>query len=547
MPQTPDDSFDWSASPELPRFLRQVVALTTDERQVIIAGAKAALDGFYVHMADKCTGLGIDPLGDLDRLSKNLPQADDDIGFHDAMCDIFAGLNDLHTHYTLPDPYRSWACILPFKLGEYRVGGHRRVLVTELQQSYADHPPPDQVDFKEGAEILTWNEQPIQNVVADFARRSGGAHEDARRARALAAMTLRPMQRLPPPRQPVVLLSYRVAGHAPGQPAIFPWRVIAVADEEAHPSLKAYVGLDHEGEMRRRASTRAYHPGVLGLARRARNAGPQAPAMQALPTLFPTVFKAHKLPQDERFGYIRIFSFAAENPGLELPDFITLFVDDFATLLAGLPSGGLVLDVRGNSGGILPLAESLLQTLTDRTITPQPVELRATPEVLALCRSNDELTAYLPSVEAAIAQDRRYSAGLPITDPAWCNGRTRAFNGPVVLLVDARCYSATDAFVAGFQDHAIGKVLGVASATGAGGANVWSLDDLLAVPGAGLQRWAKGAGMKVALRRTRRVGPHEGELLEGVGVKPDLFHTLTFDDLLRGDHDLMAAAAASLS
>jgi C-terminal processing protease CtpA/Prc len=32
--------------------------------------------------------------------------------------------------------------------------------------------------------------------------------------------------------------------------------------------------------------------------------------------------------------------------------------------------------------------------------------------------------------------------------------------GPVILIIDALCYSTTDMFAAGFQDHNIGEVLG---------------------------------------------------------------------------------------
>ena len=54
-----------------------------------------------------------------------------------------------------------------------------------------------------------------------------------------------------------------------------------------------------------------------------------------------------------------------------------------------------------------------------------------------------------------------------------------------MLVTDARCYSATDIFAAGFADHRIGPILGVDDNTGAGGANVWTqglLKQLLEVP-----------------------------------------------------------------
>ena len=60
-----------------------------------------------------------------------------------------------------------------------------------------------------------------------------------------------------------------------------------------------------------------------------------------------------------------------------------------------------------------------------------------------------------------------------------CNGIGQVYYGPVVLITDALSYSATDIFAAGFQDNEVGLVLGTSGNTGAGGANFWSLDDLL--------------------------------------------------------------------
>ena len=44
-----------------------------------------------------------------------------------------------------------------------------------------------------------------------------------------------------------------------------------------------------------------------------------------------------------------------------------------------------------------------------------------------------------------------------------------------MLITDARCYSTTDIFAAGFQDHEI-QISGTGDNTGAGGANVWTLE-----------------------------------------------------------------------
>ena len=141
-----------------------------------------------------------------------------------------------------------------------------------------------------------------------------------------------------------------------------------------------------------------------------------------------------------------------------------------------------------------------------------------------------------------------------MTSPGACNAIGQCYHGPVVPLTSALCYSATDIFAAGFQDHGIGPVLGVHACTGAGGANVWPftvLQRALAKSGAkagadeapGLPQSAE---LRVALRRSLRVGRHAGLELEERGVVPDVLHDLTRRDLLEGDPDLIAHAARPL-
>jgi C-terminal processing protease CtpA/Prc len=99
------------------------------------------------------------------------------------------------------------------------------------------------------------------------------------------------------------------------------------------------------------------------------------------------------------------------------------------------------------------------------------------------------------------------------------------YYGPVVLITNARCYSATDIFTAGFADHRIGTILGVDPNTGAGGANVWThgllkalLDFPPADPDSPDRELPKGANMRVAIRRSLRVGAQAGVPVEDLGV-----------------------------
>jgi hypothetical protein len=147
-----------------------------------------------------------------------------------------------------------------------------------------------------------------------------------------------------------------------------------------------------------------------------------------------------------------------------------------------------------------------------------------------------------------------YSSALPITPVDGANAVGQRYFGPVVLVTDARCYSATDIFAAGFQDHRIGPVLGVDDNTGAGGANVWThglLKALLEIPSrhprTPYTNLPKQADMRVSIRRTLRVGALAGTPVEDLGVPSDVRHEMTRRDVLEGNLDLLDAAGALLA
>ena len=147
-----------------------------------------------------------------------------------------------------------------------------------------------------------------------------------------------------------------------------------------------------------------------------------------------------------------------------------------------------------------------------------------------------------------------YSLSFPITPiepPLKSDFVERIFAGPIVLITDALCYSAADIFAAGFQDHKVGKILGVNRNTGAGGANVWSQGLLRTLmdyersedeenP---FKTLPKGCAMRVAVRRTLRQGTlQKGLPVEDLGIQPDKVHKMTRRDLVDNNADLLAEA-----
>ena len=158
--------------------------------------------------------------------------------------------------------------------------------------------------------------------------------------------------------------------------------------------------------------------------------------------------------------------------------------------------------------------------------------------------------AWARSIKLSLVTAAVYSQGFPIEPPEVTNAIARRYNGNTILITDARCYSTTDIFAAGYQDNKLGKILGVDGNTGAGGANVFGHDlvqQVLAGTDSAIGDLPNGAFMRVAIRRSTRVRENAGLPLEDLGVIPDARHDITRNDLLNGNKDLINEAARLLS
>jgi hypothetical protein len=227
------------------------------------------------------------------------------------------------------------------------------------------------------------------------------------------------------------------------------------------------------------------------------------------------------------------------------------FLAEAIRLLGLLPQDGLIIDVRGNGGGNLLCAEGMLQLFTPATVEPTLLSLIATPLTVAISGGKlgdgSGLASWHDSLAQATQIGSAFSQGLPILPVAEFNTFGQHYQGPVALITDALCYSATDMFAAGFRDNGIGPILGTAANTGAGGANVWTQDLLRQLFGDPFTSLPKGAAFRVAFRRTTRAGAAGGTPIEDLGIVPDQVHLMTEDDVLNGNVDLLAASAKLLA
>jgi len=530
--------------------------LSLDDRRLIIDQASLVLEQAYAHLPFKRSLHAVDPLQRLRlldyRISQEEPGDQSEVDFHREMIDIFTSVRDLHTTYVVPYRYRAAVLLLPFRVEQcFEVdddGERREFFVASKVDDDFDGPRA----FHDGVEITHWNGVPIRRAIEVLGDKQAAGNLPAAFSRALDAMTLRPMLSSVHPDEAWVEVTYvdttrrsRRARHHR-----FDWEVRNAPPELRGEHITTPMGIDAQTHAVGAVRKDLYASSAWSRAAEQRGSLKTPIALDRkrhLKTYMPWIFRAHRTP-DKAFGYIRIFSFATRDPAA--------FIAEFGRLTQQLPTAGLIIDVRGNAGGSIEAAEGILQVLTSEPVRTQRAQFTTSPLMLEICKTHApskkfdglDLGPWTHSLGQAVQTGSSYSQGFPITSDETIAAVTERYSGPVVLIVDALCYSATDMFAAGFADHDIGDIVGTADNTGAGGANVWRHSDLLrlAPKGLGLKELPGSVDMRVAVRRTTRVRSHEGEILEDLGIDITTRHYMTRADVFEHNCDLIETAAGVL-
>jgi C-terminal processing protease CtpA/Prc len=521
--------------------------LSIADRSKLIDTALDLLDTLYVHLPLKRSMYAVNPSQRLKLLRRRSDQQQRllaDREFFNEMLSIFGQLRDLHTNFVLPEPFRSSTAYLPFRL-ERCVGnsGQEWYVVTQVvREEVTDN------DFQVGAIVTHWNGTPIRRVVEANADREAGSNPAARFAQGLAALTMRWLgQSILPDEEWVDIVYLPKADKHPKQ-IRFEWRVFrrdestgaaATAIARAQGANIIAVGMDARGEAERQIRQRLFNEGATEPLRVSHFADKGPAVRDWARDVFPVCANVHT--RSGAFAYVKIATFNVDDE--------KKYIEEFIRVVEKLSQRGLILDVRGNLGGLITFGERMLQLLTPRTIDPARFSFLNSERTQELTADQPSLRAWQDSIAQWIETGAQYSQGFPLLASDRYNDIGQKYQGPVVLITDALCYSTTDIFAAGFQDHNIGRVLGVDESTGAGGANVWDYSLISPLLSDRTQFPAElpgKASLRIAIRRVTRVGVNSGVLLEDLGVKPDEIHHLTRHDLLHRNVDLISHAAKIL-
>ena len=526
-------------------------ALSAAERRRLIDGIERVLEGVYTHLPLKRARYGFDPVQRLRILRSQIEELGDD-AFHLELADVITRLRDAHTLYTGPKLLESKVAALPFLVEMIGLVSAPTYVVTKVGHGL-------DTSFKPGVELEYWNGVPIDRAVLRHADEEFGGRPDRQRAWAVQSLTLRSLQYGPPPDEHWVIVGYSTEG-GQSKEIKLPWQI--VDPSEIDPLLSGGPTGKRAKALRR---TRAVHPAAEAI-RRAKMllfaphalTGKRAPAPKpaakrtgsgrtlkadVITTRLTKTLKAMSIDAPGGpFGYLRIFGF---------DDQPEPFIAELIRLIPLLPDRGLIIDIRGNPGGYIWAAEMALQLFTPNRIEPTRFSALATPftrQIASIGDVAEDLEPWKRSLEAAVRNGEPYAQTIPITDPESCNALGQMYGGPVVLVADSTTYSSGDLFSAGFVDNGMGPFICVGSATGAGGANVWSYGELrtaLAGSKAALPPLPEGIDLSFAFRRATRARANEGLPIEDVGIS-GVSYEMTRNDLLNGNTDLIAACVKAL-
>jgi hypothetical protein len=578
----------------LAEFLQaaELQKMTPEEKRLILDQAVLLFDHLYPHLKFKQQLFGdfADPGENLAVTSSQLDTLGE-MDFHSHVSAAFGIVMDPHTWYGLPAPWRSAVAFLPFQLGFWTDRERNTHFVVTAVMNAAANGGLGHPFFRPGAEILRWNNNEIESELSRQAMgRLPVPFGETKMTHWISPATVVPLRFCLPPGEPGAILHY-IPPEGGGARAIrFAWgAATGMSDHAGFPTAAFSVNVptvavsSAAGHFVRQGRLLVQVPSI----------NPQRES--SIPEVFrfqytsgvpqpggldPATLQSPSKPA-AKFGYIRIRQFTTSGVLNSEDDIVREFRRILGDVMQPNAPDGLILDIRGNPGGNIQAAERMLQMLTASRIHPVNFHLVNTPAVqrmLEILRSqsgnpggltpeeSERLTAAQVKLQPWIddpapsgATGDPLTPGHPLTPEGKANEIGQVYKGPCVLLTDGWTYSAADIFSAGFQDHAIGPVIGMDNSTGGGGANVWSHDDLLntlpTLPDLAIQPLPplsrpgeERATMSLAfLRCLRTAGPNSGQAIEDFGVTADMWASPgSLEHLLDGFPGLIGLACEQM-
>ncbi len=514
------------------RSLIQMPEYTLEQKKLVLGQARLVLEQIYVHQRIKTNDYGenANPTPALNQIESHLETLST-MQFHQLLSDIFYRLRDLHALYYLPKPYACYESFLPFELKEVTAKDGKKVIaVAEV----GDHPDvlkymPKPFNIKIGDVITKYDGLQIEEAIANQMPRSLGANASAARRGALKDLKFlqHNLEFLPKKDSiPVEFVNNKGLKYSAEIPWITwtDWDCVAAAKTPEYltaPVLRTKK-IKHKIKVRR-----------------SRTNGRSVAKLEPGHTDEPVLYWQINRSVYGKFGYIELASFT--------PDVFTieeviakvkeiLLQDEMKT------TDGLMIELRGNTGGQLPLAERLVQFFSPRALEPEKFYLKNSPANLFYMNTVASDSPFTAAINRAVSVGTPYTAMLPITPRERLNDQGQIYFKPIAVFTSSACYSACETFSSLIQDNKLGTIFGEDATTGGGGANTYSLNEMLedfrnGADTGPFKKLPYGQNITFAWREGVRGGINKGLHIENAGVKSDRLSSPAMSDLFNKTND----------
>lgn len=510
--------------------------LSAMDRKKILNITSRTLAELNPHRALHRAYLGVDAVKEIRSLPASIlsvPVFD----FHASIMKIFRKMNDRHTMYSPPAPFRNSFTVLGFVIRAYykRPDSPPRFVVVDILPGFSF--PLEQ--FKVGVDVLQVDGLPVEEVAIRLGRSGYGANRPAQFARGVEALSVRSTIESVLPTASEIDIRFRAADGAVVSMMV-PWVFVSIGSSMIQAQARNQFHNDVHMMMNNRRESGAMPKPMP-------NPKPNQPTVLSRTPItvkspFENLFFAEIVKTTSgQIGHLILPSFGkSASPDLQ---------KELVRVLHLLPQSGLVLDVRGNLGGAPDYVKLVTALTSNVTINPLPEQIRASKLFFKLAtdkRAKPIGKAFVSRYKTALRDFRRigdYFTG-PVGDVFTLVSQPlrrpkQVYTGPVISLTDARTYSAGDLFAVVQKDLGASYVIGMDETTGGGGAAGVSYDILRELfPTTIRQNMPGEVGFSTAFSRYFRTGAEAGGLVERFGVEPDERYFLTRGDVLEDSVDL---------
>ena len=506
--------------------------LNNDDKFAIIRHAKILFSKVYVNLEHKMKLYQVDPVSELNKLEKkyhNLNETE----FQEAMLAIFSSAHDYHTNYNLPKPYACYTAVLPVS---FRKTGQKKIIVNAIRPAMKDSFP-DLDKFTPGDELILYNQMTPLAYIETRKDIVASSTPDSSLMQGIYDLYYRWGGSAIIPKEDSVNLQLKKSNGEIYHVKV-PW-MAQYLDSCVNPvsvtqkgSLGKKIGKSGDSNIQmfkeRNQFLKEMRKSFLKFFK-VKNKSFSSESTEVVDlsaankTNHPDLWWKQINWKNHNIGWLQLTSFDTPN-GLK-----AAVAEVKKVLIHNLgDTSAVVIDLRGNPGGMIVFAEEMAALFTPRPVHPLPFYIRANDLTLALYDSDlswkDIIMPY--------AETNLVVGPGSITTIAELSSISQAYFGKVVLLTNNECFSSCDLFSAAMKDNAHATIYGTDRSTMGGGANVWphaSLQEIfnkLDIP----MELPQDISMRITGRHARRLS--DNSLIEDKGVASDIMVYETENDVI---------------